>query len=101
MFGILLFVLQDPADKDFVNGKSLVHKIFKDLYSEYGGIFSFYFGGKYTAVISTPELAYEALKTKGTVFAGRWPPNSMSIITRGKGIALNGDLEVIERMFCI
>ena len=69
-----------------------VHKIFKKLSLTYGGIFSFYFGGKYTVVVSTPELAHEALKVKGDIFAGRWAPNSMNIITRGVGIALNGNL---------
>jgi cytochrome P450 len=87
------FYLIDPDDKDMVNGKSLVHKIFRDLSVKYGGVFSFYFGGKYTCVISTPALAHEALKLKGDVFATRWAPNSMDIITRGKGIALNGDME--------
>jgi cytochrome P450 len=87
------FYLIDPKDPDLVNGKSLVHKIFRDLAKKYGGAFSFWFGGKYTLVVSTPELAHEALKTKGDIFASRWAPNSMSIITRGKGIALNGDLD--------
>jgi cytochrome P450 len=86
------FYLIDPTDKDYVNGNSLVHKIFRNLSKEYGGVFSFWFGGKYTCVISTPELAHEALKVKGEAFAGRWAPTSMHIITRGVGIALNGDM---------
>jgi hypothetical protein len=48
-----------------VNGKSLVHKIMRDLYLKYGGVFSFWFGGKYTLVVSTPEMAHEAFKVGG------------------------------------
>jgi len=87
------FYCVNPEDKDLVNGKSLVHKVFTQLSQKFGGVFSFWFGGKYTVVISSPALAHEALKVKGEDFAGRWAPNSMHIITRGKGIALNGDLK--------
>lgn len=54
---------------------------------------SFWFGNKYTLVLSSPEAIYEAMKKHGDDFNGRFVPESMNIITRGVGIALQPDLK--------
>ena len=54
----------------------------------------FFFGSKYTIVVSSPKLVYEALRKKGDDFAGRFVVPSMDIITKGRGIALQPDLKI-------
>ena len=74
-------------------GTPPVHKHMFKLTRKHGDVMGFWFGSKYTVVLSSPEAIYEALKEKGDDFSGRFVPESMNIITRGAGIALQPDLE--------
>ena len=92
-----------------------MHKIMYKLAQKHGDVMSFWFGNKYTVVVSHYKYFHEALKKKGKkvvhfssppqkfgnktlsdhtgeAFAGRFLPQSMNIITRGQGVALQGDL---------
>jgi hypothetical protein len=69
-----------------------VHKIMYKLSQKHGDVMSFWFGNKYTVVVSHYKYFHEALKKKGEAFAGRFLPQSMNIITRGQGVALQGNL---------
>jgi cytochrome P450 len=88
------FYMLTPDPK---TGTPPVHKHFWNISRKFGGVVSFYFGNKYTVILSTPEAIKEALKDKSQIFAGRFVPESMNIITRGVGIALQPDLERWKR----
>lgn len=53
----------------------------------------FWFGSQYTVVLSQWEVIHEALKTRGQAFAGRFCAPALNIITHGRGIALQNDLD--------
>jgi cytochrome P450 len=67
-----------------------VHKVMWEMSRKYGDVMGFWFGSKYTVVISSPEAAKQMLKSEAC--SGRFNPESMNIVTRGVGIALQNDL---------
>eukprot|EP01062_Namystynia_karyoxenos_P020093 TRINITY_DN175_c0_g1_i2.p1 TRINITY_DN175_c0_g1~~TRINITY_DN175_c0_g1_i2.p1 ORF type:complete len:541 (+),score=187.84 TRINITY_DN175_c0_g1_i2:83-1705(+) len=70
-----------------------VHKVMTKLARTYGPVMGFWFGSQYTVVLSNWQAAHEALKTRGDAFAGRFCPESLEIITKGRGIAMQSNLE--------
>lgn len=60
---------------------------------KHGSVMGFWFGSKYTVVLSQWEAIHEALKTRGQAFAGRFCPPALNTITHGCGIALQNDLD--------
>lgn len=69
-----------------------VHKVMTKLAKTYGPVMGFWFGSQYTVVLSNWEAIHDALKVHGDDFAGRFCPDSIAIITKGRGIALQNDL---------
>lgn len=69
-----------------------VHECMTKLGRKHGPVMGFWFGAKYTVVLSHWEAIHEALKLKGQAFAGRFCPPAINTITHGKGIALQNDL---------
>lgn len=71
-----------------------VHKAMNKLSDKYGPVMGFWFGGVYTVVLSNWEACYDALKIRGDDFAGRFCPPAINTITKGRGIALQNDMDV-------
>eukprot|EP01065_Artemidia_motanka_P046321 TRINITY_DN6992_c0_g3_i3.p1 TRINITY_DN6992_c0_g3~~TRINITY_DN6992_c0_g3_i3.p1 ORF type:complete len:535 (+),score=182.19 TRINITY_DN6992_c0_g3_i3:63-1667(+) len=70
-----------------------VHKALTKMAEKHGPVMGLWFGSQYTVVLSNWQAAHDALKTHGDAFAGRFCPDSIRIITKGRGIALQNDLE--------
>jgi len=70
------------------------HKAMTKLAETYGPVMGFWFGSQYTVVLSNWEAIHDALKINGDAFAGRFCPDSIGIITKGRGIALMNDLKL-------
>lgn len=68
------------------------HKAMTKLAERYGPVMGFWFGSQYTVILSNWEAIHDALKVNGDAFAGRFCPESIEIITKGRGIALQNDL---------
>jgi len=70
-----------------------VHKAMTKLSKKFGPVMGFWFGSTYTVVLSDWRAAHEALKVQGDAFAGRFCPPAINIITKGRGIALQNNLD--------
>jgi len=82
-----LYLLPQPGDPP-----PGVHQVMTKLSKKHGPVMGFWFGSQYTVVLSHWEVVWEALKKRGTDFAGRFCPPAINTITHGRGIALQNDL---------
>lgn len=81
-----LFMLPQPGELPGT------HKAMTKIAESYGPVMGFWFGAQYTVILSNWEAIHDALKVNGDAFAGRFCPDSIAIVTKGKGIALQNDL---------
>lgn len=83
-----LYLLSQPGELPGV------HKDMMRLAEKHGPVMGFWFGGVYTVVLSNWQAMYEALKVRGDDFAGRFCPPAINTITKGRGIALQNDMNI-------
>jgi len=86
-----LYLLPQPGELPGVHKAMMKHA--KSL----GPVMGFWFGGVYTVIISNWKAAYEALKVREDDFAGRFCPDAITYITKGKGIAMQNNLKVWQK----